>query len=198
VVLIPRPESEILVETVLRLARRPDPVLVDVGTGSGCLAVALAHALPGALVHATDACEEALAVARLNAASNDVSGRIAFYHGDLLAPLAGRGLEGRIDVVVSNPPYIPEADFADLPPEVHDHEPRAALLAGPDGLAVHRRLVREAPPFLSAGGLLVVEMGAGQETPLRALYGSSLVLEVVEVVPDLAGIPRALTARRRA
>jgi len=195
-VLIPRPESEVVVETVLRLAGRPDPLVVDVGTGSGCLAVALAHALPGALVHATDASEEALAVARLNAASNDVSGRIAFYHGDLLAPLASRGLEGRVDVLVSNPPYIREADLADLPPEVREHEPRAALVGGPDGLAVHRRLAREAPPFLGTGGLLVVEMGAGQDGELRVLYGPAAGLQVVEVAPDLAGIPRALAARR--
>jgi release factor glutamine methyltransferase len=195
-VLIPRPESEGIVEAFLRVNTRPDPVVVDVGTGSGCLAVAVAHELSGALLHAIDASEAALSLARLNASNNDVAGRIAFYHGDLLEPLRGLGLEQRIDAVLSNPPYIARDDLAGLEPEVRDHEPLAALTPGPDPLAVHARLAREAPPFLRPGGHLVVEFGQGQEQALRALYRGTPGVEVLEIRPDLAGIPRILVARR--
>ena len=195
-VLIPRPESEGIVEAFLRINTRPDPLVVDVGTGSGCLAVAVAHELPGALLHATDASEEALALARLNASDNDVAGRIAFYHGDLLEPLRGLGLEKRVDAVLSNPPYIARDDLEGLEPEVRDHEPRSALTPGPDPLVVHARLAREAPPFLRPGGHLVVEFGQGQEGAMRDLYRGTPGVEVVEVRPDLAGVPRILVARR--
>jgi len=195
-VLIPRPESELLIEAFLRLNRRPDPIVVDVGTGSGCLAIAVAHEARGALVHATDVSEEALMVARLNAASLDVAGRIAFYRGDLLEPLGGLGLEGQVDFILSNPPYIGEGELASLEPEVRDHDPRPALTPGPDALAIHRRLAAEAPPFLRPGGCLVVEMGAGQEAPLRRIYGGAgSGLDIVETIPDLAGIPRVLIGR---
>jgi release factor glutamine methyltransferase len=221
-VLIPRPESEHLIEAFLSVNGRPDPLILDVGTGSGCLAVAAAREIPGALVHATDISEEALMIARLNASDNDVAGRIAFYHGDLFEPLRGRGLEGKVDVVLCNPPYVSEQELAGLEPEVRDHEPRAALTPGPDGLVVHRRLAREAPPFLAAGGHLIVEFGLGQEAAVREIYGGSVEpgaaagraaggpaaraggpttggpahLEIVEIRRDLAGIPRVLVARR--
>ncbi|HEU4403076.1 MAG TPA: peptide chain release factor N(5)-glutamine methyltransferase [Candidatus Polarisedimenticolia bacterium] len=200
-VLIPRPETELLVEAFVRLNQRPDPMVIDVGTGSGCLAIAVAHEAPGALVHATDLSEEALGVARLNASDNDVAGRIAFYHGDLLAPLRGLGLEGRADFILSNPPYIAEADLPGLEPEVGRHEPRLSLTPGADPLLIHRRLAREAPPFLKPGGHLLVEIGRGQEEALPGIYGATPApgagrLEVIEVRPDLAGIPRLLVARR--
>lgn len=195
-VMIPRPESETLVEAFLRHNDRPDPVVVDIGTGSGCLAIAVAHEAPGALVHATDVSEEALMVARQNASNLDVGGRIAFYRGDLFEPLEGLGLEGQVDFILSNPPYIGEGDLAALEPEVRDHDPRAALTPGPDGLAIHRRLEGEAPRFLKPGGWLIAEIGMGQEGPLRRIYGESgSGMSIVEVVPDLAGIPRALVAR---
>ena len=194
-VLIPRPESEHLIEAFLGVNDRPNPLVLDIGTGSGCLAVAAAHEAPGALVHATDISEGALMLARLNASDNDVGGRIAFYHGDLFEPLRGRGLEGKVDVILCNPPYVSEAELAGLEPEVRDHEPRAALSPGPDGVAVHRRLAREAPAFLRPGGHLIAEFGAGQEEALREIYGP--LLEIVEIRTDLAGIPRVLVARRK-
>lgn len=195
-VLIPRPESEHLIEAFLRVNDRPDPLILDIGTGSGCLAVVAAREVPGALVHACDISEAALRIARLNASDNDVAGRIAFYHGDLFEPLRGRGLLGRVDVILCNPPYIAEKDLAALDPEVREHEPRVALTPGPDGLAVHRRLAAEAPEFLKPDGHLIVEFGLGQEDAVRAIYGASL--EVVGVRRDLAGIPRVLVARRPA
>ncbi len=194
-VLIPRPETEHLVEACLALNDRPDPILVDVGTGNGCLAVAVAREVPGASVHATDISEAALEVARSNASDHAVAGRISFHAGDLLAPLRGLGLLGRVDFILSNPPYLGEADFARLDPEVREHEPRLALDGGPDGLFVHRRLALEAPAFLKRSGHLIVEFGFGQEERIRTLYGAVRGLEVAAVRPDLAGIPRVCVIR---
>ena len=197
-VLIPRPETEGLVEAFLRLNNVPDPVVLDIGTGSGCLAVAVAREVPGARVLAGDVSEEALCVARDNAAAHGVAARIVFRRGDLFAPFRGApGLEGAVDFILSNPPYVGDAQFAGLMPEVRDHEPRAALVAGPDALAVHRRLARECLEFLKPGGHLIAEMGLGQEAGLRTLYGRQPRLEVVAVRPDLAGIPRVLIVRAR-
>jgi release factor glutamine methyltransferase len=195
-VLIPRPETEHLVEAFLDLLGRPDPLVLDVGTGSGCLAVAVACEVPGASVHATDISDEALRVARANASAHGVAGRVAFHSGDLLEPLRGLGMEGRVDFILSNPPYVREADLAALEPEVRDYEPRLALDGGPDGLAVHRRLACQAPDFLKSTGCLVVEFGLGQESPIRDLYGRIRGLELVAIRPDLAGLPRIAVIRR--
>lgn len=194
-VMIPRPETEGLIETFLRLNDRADPLILDVGTGSGCIAVAAAHAVPRARLHAVEIAPEALAVARVNAAAHGLTKRIEFHQGDLFAPLRLLGLEGRFDFVLSNPPYIDAAELATLEPEVRDHEPRAALTPGIDGLAFHRRLALEGPPFLKPGGHLIVEVGAGQAEAAAELYGAPGILEVLEVRPDLSGIPRALVAR---
>jgi release factor glutamine methyltransferase len=192
-VLIPRPETEGLVEAFLRLLDRPEPLVADVGTGSGCLAVAVVHEVPGATVHAVDDSEEALAVARENAVAHGVEGRIVFHRGDLVGPLLTAGLPGRVDAILSNPPYVGEEEMTTLEPEVALHEPRRALTPGRDALLIHRRLAREAASILKPGGHLIVEIGAGQEGSLRALYAGGL--EVIEVRPDLAGIPRVLVAR---
>ena len=197
-VLIPRPETEHLVEALLRLPLPREPLLLDLGTGSGCLAVAAARERPGARVLATDISEEALVVARENAALNGVASRLTFLAGDLFAPLEGRGFERALDAILSNPPYIGERDLADLPPEVRDHEPRLALSPGPDALAAHRRIASGATAWLRPGGHLIVEIGFGQEDALRGVYGQAPGLEMGEVRPDLAGIPRVLTCRARA
>lgn len=193
-VLIPRPESEILVTSLLRINERPDPLVLDVGTGSGCLAIALASEVPGARVHASDISHEALGVAARNAADHGVADRIRFHRGDLFEAFRSLGLEGSADFILSNPPYVAERDLPGLQPEVRDHEPRVALVAGPDGLDVHRRVASEAAAFLSPNGRLIVEFGLGQENSLREIYGRT-PLTLVGVEADLVGIPRVLVAR---
>jgi release factor glutamine methyltransferase len=196
-VLIPRPETEHLVEALLRLRLRPEPLLLDLGTGSGCLAIAAAREIPGALVVATDIESAALEVARGNALRHGLSERITFLRGDLFAPLAGRRWERGFDVILSNPPYVPEADWKGLEPEVREHEPKGALTPGADGLAIHRRLAVGAASWLRPGGMLLAEIGAGQGETAGALYAPPAPLELVAIEPDLAGIPRVIVARAR-
>jgi release factor glutamine methyltransferase len=196
-VLIPRPESEGILEALVSLplprgAGRPR--ILDLGTGSGCLAIAAAHALPDAQVVATDVSDEALEVARGNARALGVADRVRFARGDLGAALPVGG-SARFDAVVSNPPYIAESDLEGLAPEVRDHEPRLALTPGPDALAVHRRILAEAVALLEPGGWLLVEVGAGQEADIRALYASASPVRLESIRADLAGIPRVVIAR---
>ncbi len=187
-VLVPRPESELLVETALaRLADRTTHwELADIGTGSGCLAIALARELPRARVTATDVCPDALAVARRNAARHDAADRVTFHHTDLL-----HGLPGPFDLIVSNPPYVPDGVIDTLAPEVSRHEPAAALRGGPDGLDTVRRLIAAATACLRPEGRLVMEVGAGQSGDASAIARRA-GLQVVDVRPDLQGIPRAV------
>ena len=187
-VLVPRPESELLVETALaRLGDRAARwTVADVGTGSGCLAIALARELPRARVTATDICPEALAVARRNATRHGTAERVAFHRADLL-----EGLPGPFDLIVSNPPYIPDAVIGTLAPEVRDHEPAAALCGGPDGLDIVRRLAAAAASRLRAGGWLVMEIGAGQSAAAGDI-GRGAGLRTVAAHADLQGIPRAV------
>ena len=187
-VLVPRPESELLVETALaRLGDRAARwAVADVGTGSGCLAVALARELPRARVTATDISPEALAAARRNAARHGAEDRVAFHRADLLD-----GLPGPYDLIVSNPPYVPDAVIDTLTPEVSRHEPAAALQGGPDGLTTVRRLVAAAADRLRPGGWLVLEIGAGQSGD-AAVIAQRAGMRVVDVRPDLQGIPRAV------
>ena len=191
-VLIPRPETEHLVEKVIELAADfGQPRIVDVGTGSGIIAVALAHKLPDAEVTAIDLSPAALAVARQNAERNGVAGRIRFLHGDLLGPVAGE----RFDIVVSNPPYVPRTERASLAVEVREYEPEMALFAGDDGLDVYRRLVPSGFACLRDGGFIALEIGFGQSSDIvELLKGAGF--EQIEFVPDLQGIPRVSFAQR--
>ena len=191
-VLIPRPETEHLVEKVMALAAEfVRPKIVDVGTGSGAIAVALAHALPFAVITATDISADALAVAKANVARNGVADRVRFFKGDLLEAVAGE----HFDIVISNPPYVPEIDHATLDVEVRDYEPAQALFAGEDGLQIYRRLIPAAFDALVPGGYLALEIGYGQRAGIEAL----LVREGfagIEFIPDLQGIARVAVARR--
>jgi len=190
-VLIPRPETEHLVEKCIELAGRFEhPRLVDVGAGSGAIAVALAHKLPQAQITSIDLSAEALEICQENARRNGVV--VRFLRSDLLAPVAAESFE----IVVSNPPYVPTADRAGLAVEVRDYEPELALFAGEDGLDVYRRLIPEARAVLVPGGFLALEIGFGQSAGIGELLGAS-GFEQIDFVPDLQGIPRVACARRR-
>ncbi len=191
-VLIPRPETEHLVEHALALAAElQGPRIVDVGTGSGAIAVALARNLPEAQITALDISSAALEIARGNAERNGVAGRIEFKRSDLLTEVPGE----RFAMIVSNPPYVPTADRDSLSVEVREHEPALALFAGDDGLDVYRRLIPAAFAALEAGGFLLMEIGYGQWQAVGTLLADA-GFERIEFVPDLQGIPRVACGRR--
>jgi release factor glutamine methyltransferase len=193
-VLIPRPETELIVEAALE--RFPDRhaslEAADVCTGSGCLAVALAHERPGARIAAADVSADALRTAGRNADRHRVSDRVELVQADVLD---GAGKKA-VDLIVSNPPYVPDGDRATLQPEVRDHEPPIALFAGEDGLAIIRRLIDQSGGRLKTGGLLIFEFGVGQTDAVRELISQRSGLTVLEVKQDLRGIPRTAIVRR--
>jgi release factor glutamine methyltransferase len=193
-VLIPRPETEHLVEEVIRLAgewSNTPLCIADIGTGSGIIAVAVAHALPQAQISAIDSSAPALAIARENAEQNHLEDRIQFFEGDLLAPLTGQNFH----ILASNPPYIPTADRDSLSVEVRDHEPHAALFAGEDGLAIYQRLIPEAHALLIPGGWLLLEIGYGQQPAIEQLLQANSYGEI-HFVADYQSIPRVAAGRR--
>jgi len=189
-VLIPRHDTETLVTEAL--AHRPDArSVLDIGTGSGCIAVALAHDLPGAAVTAIDISPAALAVARRNAGRNGVA--VEFLAGSLLEPVAGR----RFDLIVSNPPYIPSRDIDGLEPEVRDFDPRGALDGGVDGLDVYRALIPAAPEYLHPSGWLLVEVGIGQAPEVAELFRKTGDYNQPVTACDPGGVERVVGARRK-
>jgi release factor glutamine methyltransferase len=191
-VLIPRPETEHAVEKTLELAVQfAAPRIVDVGTGSGAIAVALAHKLHAASIMAIDLSTAALTVAKDNAARNGVADRIRFLEGDLLGPVGPEQFE----IVVSNPPYVPETDRESLSVEVRDYEPAQALFAGGDGLAIYRRLIPDAFRALACSGYVVFEIGYGQQASVAALLKDAGFTQIA-FTADLQGIPRVASARR--
>ncbi len=193
-VLIPRPETEVLVEAALRLtAALGSPLVVDVGTGSGCIALSVAAEQENARVAASDISSEALRVARDNARQLGLDARVLFYEGDLLDALPTN--LGPLDVVLSNPPYVDPNEKDELMPEVADHEPPVALYPAGDALTVYRRLAPMAHARLAPRGILAVEVGLGQARAVSALLESSS-FETEEVLDDLQGIPRVVIARR--
>jgi release factor glutamine methyltransferase len=196
-VLIPRPETELLVrEVIRRLPQSVRPTVVDVGTGSGCVAVTLARAVPDARVLATDLSSPALATAKCNARRHGVDTTISWLEGDLLAPLAGFNCEGAVAAIVANPPYIRESEWDGLQPEVSRYEPRMALIAGKSGTEVHERLLDEAVLYLAPGGLLAMEVGQGQSADLCAKIDTMPAYQRAEIVPDEAGIDRIVIVER--
>lgn len=188
-VLIPRPETERLWEIVTSRLPEAPHVVVDLCTGSGNLALALKHSWPGATVYATDEDAGALEVAETNARKNGLD--VEFLHGDLFEALPVE-IHEAADVLVANPPYVAEADFAGLPADVRDHEPPAALIGGGDGLEVLRRIAAEATAWLRPGGLIVCEIGESQSAAAAGLFARF----GAEVLPDLAGRPRFVTGHR--
>jgi len=199
-VLIPRPETEFLVERVINLVRESQlhaPLIVDAGTGSGCIAITLAVNLPHARVIATDISSAAIEVAQLNAARHAVEARIEFLAGDLLAPLAGRGLEAAVDILASNPPYVAEGRPELIQREVRDWEPAAALFGGADGLRFYRRLLVDGLQVVKPGGYLVCEIGYTQLDAISELIAAS-PWQLLDVTADLQGIPRTLAVKSAA
>ncbi len=194
-VLIPRPETELLAERAWQYltTHNPQPsTTLDLGTGSGCLAIALAVKCPAAQIHAVDISSEALAVARQNAARHGVLERIQFHTGDGFASLPA-GL--RCDLIVANPPYIPSAEIATLEPEVRDHDPRPALDGGADGLDFYHRLAAEAAAWLKPHGKLMLEFGDGQAAAIGGIFQHHQ-WNVEGVEKDLSGRKRFLIASR--
>ncbi len=193
-VLIPRPETEILVEKAIELMKsRPAPsMFVDVGAGSGCIAVAIAHEVSSSAGWAVDISAAALEIARANAIRHGVADRIHFIQGDLLRCLLP---EPRFDFVLSNPPYVPVEEYDNLPHDVRDYEPRLALAGGESGLEIYSRLIPEASSRLAFGGFLLLESGAGQAGRIRAL-AEAAGLSVEWVLNDLQEIPRCVVARK--
>ncbi len=196
-VLIPRPESELLVQEVIaKLETYPQPVIIDVGTGSGCLAISVALALKSAMVIASDRSLDALHIAKINGLKHGVGSRILWLAGDLITPLLSSRLAGKVTAIIANLPYISHSEWDRLSPDVKDFEPRLALDGGPDGLDIYRRLLKEAPDVLASDGIMYLEIGLGQIDGLCQLVVDSQVFEVIKVQPDGQGIPRMVCLGR--
>jgi release factor glutamine methyltransferase len=201
-VLIPRPETETVVEAALALCAELSlpppgrPVIIDLCTGTGAIAIALARELPDARVFAADCSRRALRVARANAEAHGVADRITLLRGNLWCALDGVLSNGHADLVVSNPPYIPSGAIQTLMPEVQ-WEPRRALDGGPDGLRFHREIIATAPRHLRPGGFLLVEIGADQAAAVTGVVQATGCFQACHVHQDLAGRDRVLVAQRR-
>ena len=195
-VLIPRPETEVLVEAVLEcLDGRTAPRVLDLGCGSGAIALSIAHEHATARLVAADVAPEALETTRRNAERSGVSERVETVCGDLFEPLRRGGVPERFAAIVSNPPYVRREEIEALEPEVREHEPLLALDGGEDGLDFYRRIAAEAGDFLQSEGLLALEVGADQAALVSDLLAASGRFEVVEVRPDFNEIPRVVAAR---
>jgi len=193
-VLIPRPETELIVEAALELFPDADAPLsiADVCTGSGCLAVALAHERPRATLVATDVSAEALDVARRNGTRLGVSGRVRFLLTDLF-----RDVEGSFDLIVANPPYVRQGDRVSLQPEVRDHEPAVAIFAQDDGLSIIRGLIEQSAAHLKDDGVLMFEFGFGQDVEVEQLIADAPELTLIGLKRDLQGIARTAVAKKK-
>ncbi len=196
-VLIPRPETETLVEIIIdHLKDMLQPKIIDLGTGSGAIAVTLAKNLKGCSFLATDISPDALQVAKDNAKRHGVDERIDFLCGDLFEPLRDKNLEGMIDCVVSNPPYVSPGEFDNLPREIKDYEPIVALKTDEEGTLFHRRIIENSIGFLKQCGILVMEVGLGQADQVADLIRNRKEYEKTEIKRDLGGIERIVIARK--
>jgi release factor glutamine methyltransferase len=196
-VLIPRPETETLVAEALRVlspADQAELLLLEIGTGSGAISIALAKELPEAKITATDLSPKALSVAEENAAKNKVRDQIRFLQGDLFHPVP-KG--AAFDLVVSNPPYITRRQLSSLMPEIRDYEPRIALDGGKDGLDFFRRALPAVGEYLRPGGWFLAEMGAGQDRQVLEIAAKNLELDSLSFAKDLSGISRVFKARKK-
>ena len=192
-VFIPRPETELLAEVVIRFAKlRESPIVVDLGTGSAAIALSVAWEVSGSRVFAVDVSPLALKLACRNVSDLGLQNRVRLVQSDLFEDLEDY-LKGKVDAVVSNPPYISSADIEQLMPEVRDFEPRIALDGGEDGLDVVRKLIRQTPEFLKPGGLLALEVGYGQADKVGDLLETTDAFGSIRVLKDYSGIDRIIT-----
>jgi release factor glutamine methyltransferase len=197
-VLIPRPETEALVEVVIdQLTSKEKPKIIDLGTGSGAIAISLAKNLKEAFVYATDISKDALDVAKENAIKNNVGNRIEFLCGDLFEPLKNKNFEGQIDCVVSNPPYVSKDELETLPKEIKDYEPIVALESEKDGLFFHKKIIEDSFNLLKKAGVLALEVAFGQAGKVADLIRQSENYHNIEVIKDLSGIDRVVKAMKR-
>lgn len=199
--LVPRAETELLGRTVLDILRAtptPAPYVVDMCCGSGNLACAVAHDLPAARVWASDLTDGCVTLARRNVAHIGVGDRVTVVQGDLFAPLAGLGLEGRIDAIVCNPPYISQGKLATDRAELLRHEPREAFDGGPYGLSIHQRVIRDGLAFLRPGGSLAFEIGLGQDRQVKTLIERTKAYDDIQSRTNAVGEVRVVTARKKA
>ena len=188
-VLVPRPDTEILVEAVIKeLGEKTDPVFADIGTGSGAIALSILKNIESAKAAAVDISADALIVAKENAERLELGARVDFFQGDLYEPVRDR----IFDAIVSNPPYIPDADIEGLEPEVREYEPYGALAGGVDGLDFYRKLVNEGAELLQPGGFIAFEVGIHQAQAVAALAQGHAAFGKTEIVKDYAGIDRVV------
>lgn len=199
-VLIPRPETEILVETanlfLLKSSLGAGKKIADIGAGCGAIAIALAKSHPSFSIHATDISGKALLVAKKNISLHGVQKQITLFRGNLYDALPS-GFPSTYDMIVSNPPYISDGEWHELPREVRKYEPPEALRGGADGLCIVRELVNEAPHYLTPGGRLLMEIGRGREEAVTVLLNHTGAFEDITAHPDLNGIPRVISACRK-
>jgi release factor glutamine methyltransferase len=194
-VLIPRPDTEVIVEEILNIAKKTVSTrikILDIGTGSGAIAIALACEIPHASIMATDISAAALDVARRNAYNLRIQNQIDFRQGDLLEPV-----KGIFDIIASNPPYIGAQEYEELPEGVRAFEPREALLAGKSGLEFYEKLIYQTEDYLEKNGWLLLEIGARQEKDVRRIMETSGFYNNIEIRRDYAGLPRVIKARRK-
>jgi release factor glutamine methyltransferase len=196
-VLIPRPETETLVETVIEnIKDLSQPKIIDLGTGSGSIAVVLSKNVKDCSVFATDISLDALEVAQENAKRHGVGNQIEFLCGDLFEPLGDKELQDSVDCLVSNPPYVSQKEFDNLPEEIKDHEPIVALKTEEEGISFHRRIAENSLDFLKKGGILALEVGLGQANKVADLISNQKGFEETEIRNDLGGIERIVLARK--
>lgn len=193
-VLIPRPETELIVEAAIEILReKEDPLICEIGVGSGCISVSILHEVKNASAMGLDISEKALKIAQINAQSNGVSNRIELKISNVFAVLQ----DEKFDLIVSNPPYLPSEDFSMLQAEVRDFEPRVALTDDKDGLSIIEKIISGAPKFLKPNCFLLMEIGFNQANRVREMIDQG-VWQTIGFLPDLQGIPRMLKARIKA
>ena len=201
-VLIPRPETEILVEEVIEKLKNykycNDLRVVDLGTGTGVIAISIAKFIDNITIYATDISKKSLQTALKNTRKHDCEDKISFLQGDLFESFIGRIEKGSLDGIVSNPPYIDSYDFKLLPPEIKDNEPKLALYGGIDGLNYYRKIIRISPKFLKKNGFVALEVGAGQAKKVKEIIlEENNFKQNVEIVRDYSGIERVVIAYRK-